>query len=93
VAILGSDTFDVTTVDVATLVFAGASPAHDLSDASVYANHLQDVNDDGFTDLVSHYSTPEMTIAAGDTEACITGELLVGGALEGCDSVRTIPSS
>lgn len=93
VAILGSDTFDVTTVDVTTLVFAEASPAHDLSDASVYADHLQDVNDDGFTDLVSHYSRPETNIVAGDVEGCVTGELLGGGAFEACDSVRTVPSN
>lgn len=88
VAILGSDTFDVTTVDVTTLVFAGASPAHDLSDGK----HLKDVNDDGFTDLVSHYVRPDTDISAGDIEACITGELFGGGLFEGCNSVRTIPS-
>ncbi len=36
VAILGSAIFDVTYVDVTTLVFAGASPAHDLNDPLVY---------------------------------------------------------
>lgn len=40
VAILGSATFDVTTVDVTTLDFEGASPAHDLTDPDVYADHL-----------------------------------------------------
>lgn len=91
VAILGSDTFDVTTVDVTTLAFgpAGAAPRHDLTDASVYADHLQDVNDDGFTDLVSHYRQKETGLVSGDTEACLTGE--AGGIpLEGCDSVRML---
>ena len=82
VAILGSDAFDVTEVDVITLEFgpAGATPAHD--------GHLEDVNGDGFTDLVSHYVQKETGLSSGDTEACITGETLDGAPIFGCDSVR-----
>jgi hypothetical protein len=49
------------------------------------------VNDDGLTDLVSHYWALETGIAPGDTEACVTGETLVGAPIMGCDSVRTVP--
>ncbi len=92
VAFLGSNTFDVTDVDVTTLEFgpSGATPVHDLTDPDVYASHLEDVNNDGFTDLVSHYIQKETGIACGVTEATLTGNH-DGQPIEGTDSVRPVP--
>ena len=52
---------------------------------------FEDVNGDGFTDLGFYYRTQETGIAAGDEDACFTGETLDGTPLEGCDSVTTVP--
>ncbi len=93
VAILGSDSFDVIQVDVTTLAFGpnGASPAHDLTDPDTLAGHIEDVNDDGFLDLVSHYNQKQTGLACGDTDATLTGALLDGTPFDGTDSVRMVP--
>ncbi len=90
VAILGSADFDVTTIDVTTLMFGTASPVHDLTDSDTYDEHIQDVNDDGFDDLVSHYKQKEVGLCVDDTEATISGTLLDGTPFEGTDSVRPL---
>lgn len=85
VAILGSETFDATDIDVSTLAFGpgGASIAH-------LHGHLQDVNYDGIIDLVTHYQTQDTGIACGDESATLTGETLDGQSIEGTDSIQTV---
>jgi len=85
VAILSSEVFDATTVNVSTLEFGpdDATPKHN--------GHLEDVNNDGLIDLVSHYVQKETGIQIGDTLACISGETFGGQSIFGCDSIVTVP--
>ncbi len=82
VAILGSDTFDVSIVDYANVEFglSGAKPVH---------MSLEDVNDDGFIDLVLLYVQKETGIVKGDDEACLSGETFDGQPFSGCDAIKT----
>ena len=86
VAILGSDTFDVMTVDVTTLEFGPghASPAHET------LHPYEDVNEDGILDLVAHFRTQGTGITADDTNAYLTGALLDGNFFEGGDVLHIV---
>lgn len=88
VAILGSGTFDVFEVASDTLAFGidGAALAHPKGP------HYDDVNVDGFTDLLGHFNTQESGIVMNDTEACLTGELLDATPFESCDDITTVPA-
>jgi hypothetical protein len=90
VAILGSEFIDVTLVDVSTITFgpSRAGPTHDLEDAVVYAEHLEDVNNDDYMDLVSHYNVQQSGIESGDTSTCLQGQI-AGTLFIACDSITT----
>ena len=82
---LGSEMIDVARVDVESLSF-GPDGAPRFPD--VKPVHLSDRNRDGFTDLLVRFDMDETGIAAGDTHACLTGEI-DGALFEGCDTVET----
>ncbi len=86
VAILGSASFNVSDVDVTSLVFGpnGAPPKHKKG------GHTKDVNADGFVDIVTHYRTAATGIAMGDEDACVTGKLIDGASFLSCDSIMTV---
>ncbi|MBW2693439.1 MAG: hypothetical protein JRE57_12530 [Deltaproteobacteria bacterium] len=71
-------------VDATTPAFGPgeAAPLHSSE------GHAEDVNNDGYTDWVSHYRIEEVAVTAGDTELCLTGDTLDGIPFEGCDTVE-----
>ena len=84
VAILGGKTFDVTCVKVDSLRFGPAGALNAL------APSYEDVNGDGYIDLMTHYRTQDTGIAPGDTKACLKGELIDGIKFTACDSIKVI---
>jgi hypothetical protein len=82
VAVLG-DGFDVSTVDPATVMFAGAAPLR---------WHVEDVCPyDGVPDLVFHFKTPELDLDENSETAELTGYLMSGEFFWGTDAVRIMP--
>lgn len=93
VAILTTDTLDASTVDPDSVCFGDAeAPAERDCTEAHGTGHPEDVDGDGDDDLVLHFETQETGIDPGDTEACLMGHTTGGIAIEGCDSVRTVPT-
>ena len=88
VAILGSDTFDAATVDPLTVELAGAEVR--LKGKSGNAGSLEDVNGDGYLDLVVQVYTNELQVT-GDGEVFLTAYTYAGLPIVGSDSVRIVP--
>jgi hypothetical protein len=96
VALLGTEEFDVLLMDATSLAFGPeggpfAAPIHDLGVEGVLADHLKDVNLDGWTDLVTHYRVADLAFESGDESACMVGSSLGGLELMGCAPVVTRP--
>lgn len=83
VAILSSEDFDATDIDPLSVTF-GLNEAMETHGKG----HIEDMNEDGFDDLLLHFRTQETGIASTDTEACLTGETLCGLTFTGCDEIQ-----
>jgi hypothetical protein len=100
-AILGSDTFDVTEVDTSTLVFAGSGiKVVGKKDPNILCSY-EDVSGDfsftpegapdGYTDLVCHFVTTDISALDGESlEATLEGTLLSGQPISGSDSINIV---
>jgi hypothetical protein len=85
VAILGTASFDATTVDPSTVVFEGAPLRTTSKGKSIYS--LVDVNADGRLDFVGSFSTSATDLTTASTTACVSGKTTGGASFQGCDSL------
>jgi uncharacterized delta-60 repeat protein len=91
VAIISSVEFDATEVDPATVALAGASVAIRGRGSRLMA-HEEDVNEDGFLDLVIQVETENLDPNQfQDGYASLTGETYDGVAVIGWDEIRIVP--
>ena len=90
VAILSSPTFNATTVDPATISLAGAS-VQLVGRSDRYSCSAQDVNQDGFADLVCHVVTAQFLIQPGDSIAVLEAKTFSGKQLQGQETIRIVP--
>jgi hypothetical protein len=87
VAILGSATFEASDVDPSTVTLEGAAVR--LKGKSGNYGSLEDVNNDGYPDLVVHIV--DFSVSSGATTATLTGELFDDTPFEGSDSICIVP--
>lgn len=52
---------------------------------------VEDVNEDGFDDLVVHVDTQALQLSEGDTIAVLQGQTYDGVSIIGEDTVRIVP--
>ncbi|MGP8304809.1 hypothetical protein [Vibrio sp. YIC-376] len=103
VAILGSESLDVSLIDTSTLALGTAS-VKTVGKSDKLLCSIEDITGnyesgpegipDGFDDLVCHFVTMEIAPDEGGTSATLTGNFLPeagGGALMGVDTVNIVP--
>lgn len=86
VAILGSADFDVTSIDPGTVQLEGLL-VRMVGKSDKLLAHIEDVNNDGFDDLVVQIEDVDGIWSAGTTLATVTGALFDGTPIVGQDYV------
>lgn len=92
VAILGSSGFSVTSVDVARDALTFGANGDEMS-LHKCAKSLEDVNDDGYNDLVCHFNNQDAGFTADSLEGVVKGTLNRGSQkFEGKAFLKVIPN-
>jgi hypothetical protein len=91
VAILSTPDFDAATVDPETVKLEGA-PVKVKKKGNPMAS-LEDVNEDGYRDLVVHIDTQQLNLNIGDTMAYLEGRTYgeTPADIKGVDTVKIVP--
>jgi hypothetical protein len=88
VALRGSEHFDVESVHLESLQLGpGAAPA--VARRGKVLSFVRDADRDGWLDLFVVFRTREVLAGTRPDVVCLTGDLMDGGVLEGCDLLRT----
>lgn len=84
VAVLGSATFQVSSIDPQSLRFGpgGSAPLANRV-------HFEDVNGDGFIDLVAQFPTQKIGIRCNDSALFLTGKTTAGVGIQGSEEIQT----
>jgi len=90
VAVLGEEAFDAARVDPQSVRFAGAA-VRAQKKGDLMAS-LQDVNGDGFVDLVMQFSTDDLVLPSGSATLELVGATLDGLQIHGQDAVNLVGS-
>ena len=85
VAILTTAAFDATTVDPRTVRFGRTG-----TEAAAGQVALEDVNGDGFPDMLLSFNTWDTGIKCGDTTAVLVGATVDGQPIHGADTMQTV---
>jgi len=89
VAIFGSDTVDVKNIDLNTVNLASASiKLKGNGDAIV---KYEDLNSDGYDDVVIHILTEVLQLTENDVKATLEGVLMDGTLIKGSGLIRVVP--
>ena len=90
VGILGTQYFDVTTIDAGSVSLEGM-PIKAVGKNNKLLSHYEDINGDSIVDLVVKIEDINGTFTKGDTTATLTGTLNDGTLIKGQDSINIVP--
>ena len=85
VAVLGSASFDVTTVDQSSVRFGTGNAAPQKN-----SGHFEDVNHDGVVDLVFQFPSQSIGARCNDRALFLTGKNKAGTGIQGSEAIRTV---